>query len=103
MIDRSGSLKAKEFGRVCYDMGLFLDQTEVEAAMHIVDTERNGYDDERLSSERGEKKRIGGGNERFSSTRCQNLETRFISLSARGPEILHNQNSLLITLFLPSF
>ena len=42
-IDRSGSLKATEFALVCYDMGLFLDQTEVEAAMHLVDTERNGY------------------------------------------------------------
>lgn len=43
MLDGSGLLNAKEFSKVCYDMGLFLEPVEVEAAMHLVDTAKDGY------------------------------------------------------------
>lgn len=54
VVDKSGVLRATEFARVCYDMGLFLDQTDVEAAMHIVDTEKNGYDFRGLDAFQGD-------------------------------------------------
>lgn len=34
-----------EFGKICYDMGLYLDDLEREAAMHKLDTGKDGYVD----------------------------------------------------------
>lgn len=42
-IDGSGTLNSTEFGKVCYDMGLFLDKIEVDAAVHELDTGKDGY------------------------------------------------------------
>ena len=37
-------MNATEFGKICYDMGLYLDKIEVEAAMHKLDVGKDGYD-----------------------------------------------------------
>jgi len=43
MLDGSGSLNATEFGKVCYDLGLYLSRVEVDAAMHQLDSGQDGY------------------------------------------------------------
>jgi Ca2+-binding EF-hand superfamily protein len=44
LIDGSGHLNATEFGKICYDMGLYLDKLEIEAAMHKLDVGKDGYE-----------------------------------------------------------
>lgn len=43
VLDGNGYLNAKEFGKICYDMGLFLDELEIEAAMNHLDSSSDGY------------------------------------------------------------
>jgi Ca2+-binding EF-hand superfamily protein len=40
--DGSGHLNSTEFGKVCYDMGLFLDKVELDAALHQLDSGQDG-------------------------------------------------------------